>query len=91
MFVSTKKLSSTKCQFNPTDVKRRNHYRKIPICGATDTPVFGLLVTFALGFKAKVDPSLACFVACVQWIPTLKFNSVYLSQFTCDIPFIRRC
>ena len=26
-----------------------------PICGATDTPVFVLLVTSALGFKARVD------------------------------------
>ena len=24
---------------------------------------------FALDFKARVDPSLPCFIACVQWIP----------------------
>ena len=24
-----------------------------------------------LGFKARVDPSLACFVACMQWIPEI--------------------
>ena len=40
------------------------------------TPVFfvGILKkhptwTSALSFKARVDPSLACFLACVQWIP----------------------
>ena len=31
-------------------------------------PCFGLLVMTALGFKARVDPWLACFVACMQWI-----------------------
>ena len=28
-----------------------------------------LLVTSALGFNARVDPSLAYFVTCMQWIP----------------------
>ena len=32
---------------------------------------FGLLVIFALGFKARVDPSLACFLAFLQWIPQI--------------------
>ena len=41
-----------------------------PFCGATDTPVLQrLLVTSPLGFKARVDPSLACFLACAQQIP----------------------
>ena len=31
-------------------------------------PMFGLLLMPALGFKAKMDPSLACFITCVQWI-----------------------
>ena len=31
-------------------------------------PCFGLLVTSALGFQAIVDPSLACFLACMQWM-----------------------
>ena len=31
-----------------------------PFCGATDTPVSAS----PLNFKARVDPSLACFVAC---------------------------
>ena len=35
-------------------------------------PCFGLLVMSALGFKARVDPSLACFIACVQWIPQIN-------------------
>ena len=35
-------------------------------------PCFGLLVMSAPGSKAKVDPSFACFVACVWWIPNKK-------------------
>ena len=31
-------------------------------------PCFELLVTSALDFKATVDPSLVCLVACVQWL-----------------------
>ena len=43
-----------------------------PFSWATDTPVFGLMVTTALGFKAGVDLSLVCcFVACVWWIPQI--------------------
>ena len=34
-------------------------------------PCFGLLAMSPLGFKAKVDPLLACFVARVQWIPEI--------------------
>ena len=34
-------------------------------------PCFGLLVTSPLGFKARVDPLLVCFLACVQWIPEI--------------------
>ena len=34
-------------------------------------PCFGLLVTSALGFKVKVDPVLASFVACVQRNPQI--------------------
>ena len=34
-------------------------------------PWFGLLMTSPLGFKARVDPSLACFTACVPWIPEI--------------------
>ena len=34
-------------------------------------PCFGLLVMPALGFKARVDPLLVCFVACMQWIPQI--------------------
>ena len=29
-------------------------------------PYFGLLVTSALGFKARMDPSLVCCLACTQ-------------------------
>ena len=35
-------------------------------------PWFGLWVTSALGFKARVDPLLACFLACMQWIPQIQ-------------------
>ena len=42
-----------------------------PFFGATDSSGFGLLVTSALGFKARVDPSLGCFLACVHWIPQI--------------------
>ena len=34
-------------------------------------PCFGLLAMSPLGFKARVDPSLVCFVACMQWIPEI--------------------
>ena len=36
--------------------------------GVTDTPCFGILVTSAMGFKAKLDPSFASFIAFVQCI-----------------------
>ena len=35
---------------------------------------FGLLVTSALGFKARIDPSLACFKACVQQNPQIHLR-----------------
>ena len=34
-------------------------------------PCFGLLVTSTLSFKARVDTSLPCFLACMQWIPQI--------------------
>ena len=34
-------------------------------------PIFGLLVTSDLCFKAKVDSLLACIIACSQWIPQI--------------------
>ena len=35
-------------------------------------PYFGFLLTSALGFiKTRVDPSLACFLASIQWIPEI--------------------
>ena len=34
-------------------------------------PCFGLLVTSALGFKAKVDPWLTYFLTYIQWIPQI--------------------
>ena len=34
-------------------------------------PWFGILVTSTLDFKARLDPSLACFRACAQCIPQI--------------------
>ena len=34
-------------------------------------PCFGHLVMSARGFKARVDPSLVCLTACMQWIPQI--------------------
>ena len=34
-------------------------------------PSFGILVMSALGFKARVDPSLACYIAFMQWTPQI--------------------
>ena len=40
-----------------------------PFCGVTDTLVLAFFwVTYVLVFKARVDPSLVCFLTCVQWI-----------------------
>ena len=36
-----------------------------PFCGATDIPVFGLLATSVLGFKARVD-TFACLLCCLH-------------------------
>ena len=47
-------------------------------------PCYGLLVMSALGFKARVDPSLVCFVSCVQWIPQIhliKCSFIYFIRF----------
>ena len=41
-------------------------------------PLLGLLVMCALGFKARVDPLLACLIACGQWIP-----QIHLWCYTC--------
>ena len=38
-------------------------------------PCFGLLVTSALGFKARVDPLFACFLTCMQWMPQIHLWS----------------
>ena len=46
-----------------------------PFCGATDTPIFGLLVMYALGFNVRVNPLLVCFDACKQWFRYLIFTS----------------
>ena len=42
-------------------------------------PCFGLLVIFALDFKSRVDPSLAYFVTCIQWLPQHLSFSIILS------------
>ena len=36
-------------------------------------PCFELLVTSAPGFRVRVDPSLVCFLACMQQIPPICF------------------
>ena len=41
-----------------------------PSCWTTDSP-FQTLVTSALGFKTRVDPSRVCFRVCMQWIPQI--------------------
>ena len=38
-------------------------------------PCFGLRVRSTLGFKARFDPSLACFLACAQWISLNNQNT----------------
>ena len=35
-------------------------------------PCFGPLVISALGFKVMTNPSLICFLTCVQWIPQIN-------------------
>ena len=42
-----------------------------PFCGAIDTPVLDFWWCPPLGFKARVDPSLASFVTYVPWIPEI--------------------
>ena len=34
-------------------------------------PCFRFLVMSALGFKARMDPLLVCFLTCAQWIPQI--------------------
>ena len=50
-------------------VPNGNFFWKTPVffVGAI-IPRFGLLLTSALGFEARVDPSLVYLVTCVQWI-----------------------
>ena len=33
-----------------------------------------------MGFKARVDPFLVCFVTCVQWIPALFIDGYHGSR-----------
>ena len=42
-----------------------------PFSGATDTPCFRLLVTSAMGYKARMESLLLCFLTCAQWIPQI--------------------
>ena len=49
------------CKGNYTNFFKKKFEDISPFCGATDTPVF----------KANVDPFLAFFVACMQWIPQI--------------------
>ena len=42
-----------------------------PFCMATDTSVLDFWWTSLLSFKARVDPLLVCFAACVHWIPEI--------------------
>ena len=46
-----------------------------PLCGDTDTPVFGLLMTSALGFKARMDP-LVCMVCYLYAMDSSKTSLV---------------
>ena len=47
---------------------------KIPFLGGYWYPCFGLPLTSVLKFKARVDPSLAWFVTCMQWTPQIKLG-----------------
>ena len=47
---------------------------KIPFLGGYWYPCFGLLVTSDLCLKARVDPSLAWFVTCLQWTPQINLR-----------------
>ena len=45
------------------------------ICGTTDTPVFGLLVMSALGFKARLGSALFTLGRGLHDIHSLRFTS----------------
>ena len=46
-----------------------------PFCWATDTPVFGLLVTSPLGFKARVGSALFALGEGIRVAHYLRFTS----------------
>ena len=56
-----------KC-WNTTNIFKKEFGGHHPFCWATDTPLFGFLVTFTLGFKARVGPSLAYFMTYMWWV-----------------------
>ena len=65
LIMRTKTICSVVCAFPCTFLKKK--FLK-SFCGY---PCVGLLVTSALRFKARVDPSLVCFLICTQWIPQI--------------------
>ena len=59
--------------------KKQNLEDMSPFCGATDTPVFGLLMMSPLGFKAKVGSLI-----CTWWRHTFyTFSEIHLWCDTC--------
>ena len=58
---------------NEQDTNNEVHFLFFKILLEDTSPFvgFGLLVTSALGFKTRADPSLACFLTCAQWIPQI--------------------
>ena len=40
-----------------------------PFCGTTDTPILDFW--WCLSWSTGVDPSLACFITCMHWIPQI--------------------
>ena len=48
-------------------------WRTSVLFGSHWYPSFGLLVMSDPGFKARVDPLLACFLICMQWNPQIHF------------------
>ena len=62
-----------------------------PFCGVKRYPYFGLLVTSALGFKARVD-SLACFHACRLFLRFISAatpaNLLMASMAVCRVPYM---
>ena len=55
----------------------------ITITTARQDSYFGLLVTSVTGFKTRVDPLLACFLPCMQWI--LQIHLWYDTYLTANI------